>query len=234
MRGRSKYYFGALLTVVGLCPSLVGCGQSNSESVAEQTGTDKKVAVQDTDTKQDSADAATTVRDFLTAIKSGDETISNELLTPLARQKTSELNMAVAPMGSESASFTVGEVELPEEGGGDVAHVMSTWTDIEDDGQERTDEILWVLRREEEGWRIGGMATKIFPDQEALLLDFENPEDMQRKQQLAEAEMERRAREAVAEESDDGAVGQQGDETAAASKGDDRHAVRPTRPTRSK
>ncbi|HVX10335.1 MAG TPA: hypothetical protein VHC22_04100 [Pirellulales bacterium] len=234
MRRRSKYCFGALLAVAGLCPSLVGCGQSNDGSVAEKPATETTAAKDDDDTQANPGEAANVVRDFLNAIKSGDETVSNELLTPLARQKTGELNMAVAPMGSESASFTVGEVELPEEGAGDVAHVMSTWTDIDDDGQERTDEILWVLRREEEGWRIGGMATKIFPDQEPLLLDFENPEDMQRKQQLAEAEMERRAREAVAEEPDDGTTDQDADETAAVSKGDERHAVRPTRPTRSK
>jgi hypothetical protein len=109
------------------------------------------------------------------------------------------MDMAVAPIGSDSASFTVGEVELPEEGNGELAHVASTWTDIDDDGQPRTDEILWVLRHEEQGWRIAGMATKVFEEEPPLLLNFEDPTDMRRKQQMAETEMERRAREVARE-----------------------------------
>ncbi len=69
-----------------------------------------------------------------------------------------------------------------------------TWTDIDDEGEPHADEIIWALRHEPEGWRIAGMATKIFEDQPPLLLNFEDPEDMQRKQRLAEEEMERRAR----------------------------------------
>jgi hypothetical protein len=213
----------------------MGCGKSAGEPVADDATTDEKVAGTKADSAEDAESAAQIVRDFLQAIKSGDETISNEMLTPLARQKTAELDMAVAPMGSETATFTVGEVEMPEEGGGDMAHVTSTWTDIDDDGQEHTDEILWVLRREEEGWRIGGMATKVFEDQPPLLLDFEDPEDMRRKQQLAEAEMERRARAAVVDEPEDSPDDQDEVEvTAAVPATDERHAERPSRPSRNK
>jgi len=74
-----------------------------------------------------------------------------------------------------------------------VAHVSSNWTDTGEDGQPATDEIIWMLRRDPAGWRIAGMATKIFKDELPLLLDFEDPQDMIRKQQLAEAEMQRRA-----------------------------------------
>lgn len=216
---------------------LTGCGKSSSEQVADQTTDGENAAgakADSPDAAEDTAAAAAVVRDFLQAIKAGDETVSNELLTPLAREKTAELDMAVAPMGSETASFTVGDVELPEEGEGDLAHVASTWTDIDDDGQQHTDEILWVLRREEEGWRIGGMATKVFDDQDALLLDFEDPEDMRRKQQLAEAEMERRAREAAANESGDETLDQQSTEPSTGSAKKELQAVRPSRPTRNK
>lgn len=205
MHRRSAYiWFSWLSAATWLVVS--GCGKSENSTVAVQETADqtadesgKNDAEGETDPAADLEAAAEVVRNFLQAIKSGDETVSNELLTPLARQKTAELDMAVAPMGSETASFTVGEAELPPEGDGELAHVASTWSDIDDDGEQHTDEILWVLRREDEGWRIGGMATKVFEDQPPLLLDFEDPIDMRRKQQLAEAEMERRAKLAAEE-----------------------------------
>lgn len=207
MHRRTAYICLTWLSAASWLAVLPGCGKSETQPVATNDGADNATtdsengaAQREADPEADMQAAAGVVRDFLQAIKSGDETVSNELLTPLARQKTAELDMAVAPMGSETASFSVGEVELPEEGDGELAHVASKWTDIDDDGAQRTDEILWVLRREREGWRIGGMATKIFEDQPPLLLDFEDPVDMRRKQQLAEAELERRARQAAADQ----------------------------------
>jgi len=145
---------------------------------------------------------------FLEAVRTGDDASANEMLTQLAREKTSELDMVVAPPGSETASFEVGEVEMvpPDEPDVDeeTAHVACTWTDIDDEGEPHADEIIWALRHEPEGWRIAGMATKIFEDQPPLLLNFEDPEDMQRKQRLAEEEMERRARSDAEEFSGDG------------------------------
>jgi ketosteroid isomerase-like protein len=233
-RGGSAYIFLALLLLTPFFGALAGCGQSSADQVAaeQREGDDSDVAT--SSVVSEPADAADVVREFLTAIKTGDETRSNDLLTPLARQKTAEMDMAVAPIGSDSASFTVGEVELPEEGGGELAHVESTWTDIDDDGQPHTDDILWVLRHEDNGWRIAGMATKVFDDQPPLLLNFEDPTDMRRKQQLAEAEMERRAREAAAnvpEESDDA---HQTEATAALSSPTQRQATKAARPNRNK
>ena len=49
-----------------------------------------------------------------------------------------------------------------------------------------------MLRREPQGWRIAGMATKVFPDQPPLVLNFEDPADMQRKQDLVREEIARR------------------------------------------
>lgn len=214
MHRRMAYICLAWISAASCLAVLPGCGKSEKQTVAaDDADGDSTTAAKadarraETDPAADREAAASVVRNFLQAIKSGDETVSNDLLTPLARQKTSELDMAVAPIGSETASFTVGEVELPAESEGELAHVASTWTDVDDDGAEHTDEILWVLRREETGWRIGGMATKIFEDQPPLLLDFEDPVDMRRKQQLAEAEMERRARQAAESQTGGGADG---------------------------
>jgi hypothetical protein len=208
----------------------IGCNQSSTDSATADQSASVKEGDATGDPAPDPAEAAKVVRKFLQAVKSGDETTSNDLLTPLAREKTSELDMAVAPMGSESASFTVGDVKLPEEGGGQLAHVASTWTDIDDEGQTHTDEVLWVLRHEEGNWRIGGMATKVFEDQPLLLLNFEDPADMRRKQQLAEAELERRARAEAAELSDEQLGTQETEQPTNLPAREDRQAAKPSRP----
>jgi len=130
------------------------------------------------------------VTTFLEAVRTGDEQTAAELLTPLARQKTEERGMQVAPEGSDSASFEVGEAELIAE---DLAHVATRWSDVDEMGESFTDDIIWCLRRRPDGWRVAGMATKVFEDQPPLLLDFEDPEDMERKQELVEEEIRRRA-----------------------------------------
>lgn len=226
---------GWLLGLALLLGGAAGCGASSGDAPRGD------VAVEDD--ASDQADAKATsgrsakhrkkdtlgpekiVHAFLEAIREGDETKANDLLTPLAREKTAEAKMAVAPTGTETAQFEVGEVELPKEGDGEIAHVLSHWTDVGDDGQPHTDEILWVLRREEEGWRIGGMATKVFDDKPPLLLDFEDPADMLRQQQWAEAEMERRARAAASDEiAEDKSAS---DDTERAGTNEERQARRP-------
>ncbi len=152
-----------------------------------------------TDDQQQSASAKTAAKvpapdkavfDFLEAVRTGDDAKAAEMLTELARTETAKYELVVAPPGSETASFQVGEVEYIAE---DVVHVTSRWTDVGEDGQPHTDDIIWMLRREPQGWRIAGMATKLFADDLPLLLNFEDPEDMMRKQRLAEEEIRRRA-----------------------------------------
>jgi hypothetical protein len=117
------------------------------------------------------------------------------MLTPLALKRTAEHELSVAPPGSPTAEFTVGDIAYIEGGG---AHVASTWSDVDATGNRRSDTLVWMLRREEGGWRIAGLGTMVFPDQPPLFLNFEDPEDMLRKQQLTEDEITRRAAEAAA------------------------------------
>jgi hypothetical protein len=133
---------------------------------------------------------------FLEAVRVGNDTKASEMLTKVARQKTSEAQLVVAPPGSQTASFEVGEVELDGES---KAQVASKWTDIGDDGKPNTDVIVWLLRQDPEGWRIAGMATKLFDNQPPLILNFEDPEEMVQKQRQAEEEMIRREQQATAQ-----------------------------------
>lgn len=130
------------------------------------------------------------VREFLSAVQVGDEERAGLMLTDLARQKTREHDLLVAPPGSPTAKFSVTEFEFvtPDEAG---AHVASTWTDFDENGQPHTDKIVWVVRKESYGWRIAGMVTVLYEGSEPLVLNFEDPEDMLRKQELAQKELER-------------------------------------------
>jgi hypothetical protein len=170
-----RFYGPVSCLLIGLITA-AGCSQSEPAS-AEATAAKDVVAPDKV------------VGQFLAAVSKGDKTTANNLLTPLARTKTAEMQMEL-PGGSPTAEFQVGEVELVDQGG---AHVACDWTDVDAEGQRHTDKVIWVLRQEDEGWRIAGMATKVFEDQLPVILNFEDPADMIRKQELVQQEMERRA-----------------------------------------
>ncbi len=126
---------------------------------------------------------------FLTAVRKSDDAEAGRWLTKLALEKTTERKMAIAPTGSETAQFEVGAVEMVEGG----AHVASTWSDVDADGNRQSEPIVWVVAKEPEGWRICGLATTLFEEKLPIVLNFEDPDEMMRKQQYAEAEAARRA-----------------------------------------
>jgi hypothetical protein len=161
----------------------VGCGGSESGTPTSSTSAGSTAA--------QSAKPEEVVRTFLEAIRTGNDGQASQMLTELARTETQKHELVVAPPGSETARFEVGAVEYVVKD--ELAHVDSKWTDVGDDGQPHTDEIIWALRLDQQGWRIAGMATRIFPNEPPLLLDFEKPEEMMQQQQMAEAEMQRRA-----------------------------------------
>ncbi|MGD9647725.1 MAG: hypothetical protein AB7U73_18580 [Pirellulales bacterium] len=164
---------------------LAGCGQSSPPAAGGNT----KGSAHAGDQSISAQHAAQAVRDFLEAVRTGSDEKATGMLTPLARQKTAETSRAVAPPASDTAKYVVGEVEML---GPDAAHVASNWTDLDEQGEPVTEVLLWIVHKCDEGWRIAGMAAKPFPDQDPLVLNFEDPEDMERKQRLAAQEYQRR------------------------------------------
>jgi hypothetical protein len=139
----------------------------------------------------DSATPQAAVTTFLEAIRQGIDKDANRMLTPMARQKNQERGVIATPPGSATAKFTVGDAEYVTNEK-DGAHVAASWTDIDIQGKPSTENFIWVLRKESEGWRIAGMAVKVFDDELPLILNFEDPDDVIRKQQLLAEEMARR------------------------------------------
>jgi hypothetical protein len=136
--------------------------------------------------------AKTTLVSFLEAIKRGDDEAARGLLTKVARQKTEELGISVAPPVTDSATYTVRDCEMVGEAG-DLAHVGTVWTDVDSDGFKTTENVVWVVRLDPEGWRVVGMAMRVFEDMPPLLLNFEDPEDMLAKQERVAEEIQKRA-----------------------------------------
>jgi hypothetical protein len=129
------------------------------------------------------------VAEFLEAVRTGNDEAATRMLSAVARQRTAALNRNVTPPASDTAKFAIGKVDYV---GQDGARVACTWTDLDADGQSKTDEAIWVVRRESNGWRIAGVAAQVFPGEPPLLLNFEDPQDMIRKQQWVREEIRRR------------------------------------------
>ncbi len=181
-----------LLTLV-----LSGCGTANDPAKAKPAG-DAAAAGQPNagsaavETALSPAAAATKV--FLEAVRTGDDEKAAAMLTDLAREKTAEQDIQVAPRGSDTATYEIGEVETLAD---DAARVAATWTDLDHTGQPQTSNMLWMLRKEKVGWRIAGIAAEVFAGEPPLLLDFEKPEEVMQKLQMLHEETQRRAKQQV-------------------------------------
>jgi len=165
----------------------VGCGSQSAKSPDEPAPASGPTSVVTAATYPDGPAA---VSEFLEAVRTGNDQKATLLLSAAAREKTAALNRSVTPPASDTARFTVGKVEYL---GDDGARVACTWTDFDGEGKPKTDDAIWVLRHEADGWRIAGVAATVFPGESPLLLNFEDPQDLFRKQRWIREEIRRRA-----------------------------------------
>lgn len=187
-----KWWIGCLMAM-----ALVGCGKSGVDQTDGKLTADKGG---DSNVERDGKSPQEVVANFMEAFQKGDAELANAMLTPLAREMTQQHDLVVSPPGSETGSFKIGDVEEVAENG---VHVECSWTDVDDAGEEVTEEMIYVVENSDEGWRIAGMIISVFDGEEPLVLDFSDPEDMIRKQQLVEEEMARREQQATQGENPD-------------------------------
>jgi len=171
-----RWIIAALACCLGLA-DLTGCSAGGGGSA----GTEPAKAV---------------VVSFLDAIKRGDDAGARNLLTKVARTKTQELGISVAPPVNDTATYSVGQCEMVGDTD-DLVHVATTWNDVDGDGFKSTENVVWVVRLDPEGWRVVGMATRVFDDLPPLLLNFEDPEDMIAKQEMVAKELQVRTSKAA-------------------------------------
>ncbi len=128
---------------------------------------------------------------FLQAAKAGDQHRLATLMTEKAREVTEKHNVNFELETYRDASFDVGEYEYltPDK---DSAHVACKWTDRDAEGEAFTHDVIWVLRKEDEGWRVAGMITRPFPDEQPVAFDYEDFRALMEAKTSVDREMERR------------------------------------------
>lgn len=134
------------------------------------------------------SDPAAVVAQFYEALRRGsDETIAS-LLSDKARQETSRSGLGIQSQASESLSYQISETEFVSDEM-DGAHVRTTWMEPSPEGDMTATEVIWVLRKQNDGWKISGMATPVVEGELPLLFNFEEPEDMLRKKEFVEQQL---------------------------------------------
>lgn len=172
---------------------LAGCGKPTGDSSVPSSANDPTIVAPDQQPQTAAAPAAlpiatdsppeVVVAAFLNALRDGNDQVTEQLLSDIARTETAKHELTVQPPGTPTATYQIGDVRLVPGG----AHVHSTWSEKFDDGTDASYEIVWVLRQQPDGWRIAGMATEIEPGQPAVFLNFEDPADMLAKWKQSES-----------------------------------------------
>jgi len=189
--------FAWILSMCGVLGLCVGCG--DSQQAAQQTDTGNRVAATGLGASDpiaaDSAAIVTpqglpdlVVARFYQALRDGDNTAIEALLTDRAREETAKNGLAIQSQASRSLSYEIGETDYVTENL-DGAHVASLWAEPEADGSVVSTEVIWVLRKQRDGWKISGMATAIEDGELPLLFNFENPVDMMQKKSYVESRL---------------------------------------------
>lgn len=144
-----------------------GCGRSvenESESLSE---------VSALPVARDSAPAVV-VSAFLDALRAGDNSTAEQLLTTTAREQTLSHNLPLQAPGSPTATYLIGRT-MRIDGG---VQVGSRWTERSENGEPIIYDIDWVLRQQADGWRVVGMSMALTPQGKRFVVSFENVEAM--------------------------------------------------------
>lgn len=125
------------------------------------------------------------VTQFLEALREGNKEVVASLLTAAARSETVRLGYEINPPGDPSSQYLVGRVEMPDRAGGD-ALVNSTWTHDLGGGEMHTYEVVWIVKQEEAGWRVSGLAVTDPQTEQPLVFNFENLQEVFDKKEQVE------------------------------------------------
>jgi len=128
---------------------------------------------------------------FLKAAQTGDKPLLAALLSTIARAETAKNNISFQLDSYQNSKFVVGKYEYvtPEKDG---AHVDCIWIDRDEKGNEYKHDVIWVLRKEEAGWRVVGMITRPFPDKDPVVFNYEDIPSLVQAKTFIQTESERR------------------------------------------
>jgi len=200
-----RLLFTAVFGLVAI--SSAGCGKSDSPAAAETHGgkgldpahlasgygedhqSTEKGHVGNT--KDETPDKL--LVQFLNAAKLGDQKKLSALMSKLAREEAEKYHIDFELQSYKDATYKLGQYEYltPAK---NTAHVACKWTDHDGDA-EYSHDVIWVMRKEEEGWRVVGMITRPFPDRDPVAFNYENVKELMDTKAAIEEEVKRRAEE---------------------------------------
>ncbi len=159
--------FANCLALIGLV-TCIGCGPG--PQVAERSSSTLKPTA-----SQPVLSAPTdVVSQFLDEVRrGGKDSNANGLLTERARSELKRIGRSVQPIGSPDAGFVVTRAELVP-GDENSALVHSVWSEPDGTGTLNEYQVVWAVQQEAGAWRISGLAMELAPNQDPVIIDFEN------------------------------------------------------------
>lgn len=167
----SATFFVAMLTAIG-------CGESQDPAAASVQPTAQLDPPLEPEATATVAKPTEIVSQFLDRVRrGGDNTDANALLTKLAQQEMTRIGRPLAFPGSPNTRFDVHDA-YPVPNQENTVWVPTVLVEPLENGQEFQFEVVWTVRRENDGWRISGFTTE-GEDEEPMQINFENGAEME-------------------------------------------------------
>ncbi len=177
-----------LAVTVSAC-GFVGCGGASQGSPEAENSASGQAAASAGDSAAGGASGpSAVVAQFYEALRTGNDAAIASLLTDKAREETSKSGLGIQSQASHSLAYEIGETDYVSDQM-DGAHVRTMWREPSPQGQMTSTEVIWVLRKQTNGWKISGMATPVVEGELPLLFNFEEPEDMLQKKEFVENQL---------------------------------------------
>ncbi len=172
--GKKTVLAASVVACTVLGSMLPGCGSKPAPTAQATTQEAASVAA----AKPEIPAPRVIVSQFLDRVRrGGGDAGASELLTKLAQQEMIRIGRPLQFPGSPNTRFEVrGSFEIPDQP--DAVWVQSYLAEPMADGNEAQYEVVWTLRKENDGWRISGFATEQEGGSE-MRIDFENGEEME-------------------------------------------------------
>lgn len=177
--------FGSIVVLAGITTTtLVGCGNSANSGSADAgsavpADNMPAVASQITTATLPPTDV---VSQFLDLVRrGGGDSGASALLTAKAQSELNRIGRTVQPIGSPDAMFVVTRAEsVPDSPDAKLVH--SIWKEPKGDNSADSAnsggileyQVVWALQKEDNQWRISGLAMEIEPGQNPLIVNFED------------------------------------------------------------
>ncbi len=187
-----SFTFCLSVLALTIAVSAVGCGSKTGDQVVDQSGQ----ASPSSATTANVPSPADIVSQYLDLVRRGGaDTGAGSLLTTRAQAELKQIGIAVTPIGSPDAKFTVTRSEaFPEQPNSMLVHTI--WSEPGSDSATVETEVVWAFERETVGWRISGLAMDQGGPEGPQFIDFENGARMA--QLMSEVASEDASKEAIA------------------------------------